>query len=80
LKSTLCISAGACLSVLTLASCGGGDGGLSSNSPGATSASATPVAVAIDKIGNSLNPGVPGWPSYIAMGGLASPNFNNASG
>jgi hypothetical protein len=80
LKSILYISTGACLSVLTLASCGGGDGGLSSNSPGATSASATPIAAAIDKIGNNLNPGVPGWPSYIAMGGLASPNLNPASG
>ena len=73
MKSTLCISTGACLSVLTLVSCGGGDGGLSSNSPVTTSASATPVAVAIDKIGNNLNPGVPGWPSYIAMGAIGGP-------
>ena len=74
MKSKFYVSSVACLSIFTLASCGGGDGGLSSNSPGATSASATPVAAAIDKIGNSLNPGVPGWPSSIAMGAIGGPN------
>jgi len=79
MKSKLYVSSVACLSVLTLVSCGGSDGSLSSNSTGATSASAKfvtiarPIAAAVDRIGNAL-PTVPGWPAYIAMGSVGGPN------
>ena len=81
MKSKLYVSSVACLSIFTLASCGGGDGGLSSNSPGATSASATsatPITAAIDNIGNPgptpITVSVPGWPNYLAMGAVGGPN------
>ena len=82
MKSKLYISSVACLGIFTLASCGGGDGGLSSSSPSATSASAastTPFAAAMDKVGNNLGPTpitatVPGWPNYLAMGSVGGPN------
>ena len=75
MKSKLYVSSVACLSIFTLASCGGGDGGLSSNSPGATSASATsatPITAAIDNIGS---PALGPWGlGYIAMGAVGGPN------
>ncbi|MCE7506349.1 hypothetical protein LZG75_08855 [Polynucleobacter sp. IMCC30063] len=75
MKSKLYVSSVVCLSVFTLASCGGGDGGLSSNSPGATSASATsatPITAAIDNIGSPA--GGPWGLGYIAMGAVGGPN------
>ena len=73
MKSKLYISSVACLGIFTLASCGGGDGGLSSSSPGATSASATPITAAIDNIGSPASG--PWGLGYIAMGAVGGPNI-----
>lgn len=61
-----------CVFIL-LASCGGGD----SNSP--NNATAPSPSPSLGSFGNAT-PTVAGWPAYVAMGGLAKPNLNSATG